>query len=48
MEGRYKDGIEKGIEKEKLEAARRMKSKNYPLEDIADITGLSTKEIEAL
>ena len=31
MEGRYKDGIEKGIEKEKLEAARRMKSKNYPL-----------------
>ena len=48
MEGRYKDGIEKGIEKEKLEAARRMKSKNYPLEDIADITGLSTEEIEAL
>lgn len=45
MEGRYKDGIEKGIEKEKLEAARRMKSKNYPLEDIADITGLSTEEI---
>ena len=48
MEGRYKDGIEKGIEKEKLEAARRMKSKNYSLEDIADITGLSTEEIEAL
>jgi len=48
MEGRYKDGIEKGIEKEKLEAARRMKSKNYPLEDIADITGLTAEEIEAL
>ena len=48
MEGRYKDGIEKGIEKEKLEAARRMKSKNYPLEDIAEITGLLAEEIGAL
>ena len=48
MEGRYKDGIEKGIEKEKLEAAFRMKAKNYPLEDIAEITGLTSEEIEAL
>lgn len=48
MEGRYKDGIEKGIEKEKLEAAFRMKVKNYPLEDIEEITGLTPEEIEAL
>ena len=48
MEGRYKDGIEKGIEKEKLEAAFRMKVKNYPLEDIEEITGLTPEEIKAL
>lgn len=48
MEGRYKDGIEKGTEKEKLEAAFRMKVKNYPLEDIEEITGLTPEEIEAL
>ena len=34
--------------KEKLENARRMKSKGYPLDDIVDITGLTIEEIEKL
>ena len=33
---------------EKKENARRMKAKGYPGEDIAEITGLSVAEIEAL
>ena len=35
-------------EKNKLENAKRMKDKGYPLEEIADITGLSIEEIEKL
>ena len=42
------EGIEKGIEKEKLRNAKAMKAKGYPVNDIADITGLSIKEIEKL
>ena len=42
------EGIEKGIEKEKLRNAKAMKAKGYPVNDIADITGLSIKEIENL
>ena len=41
-------GIERGREKNKLENAKRMKDKGYPLEEIADITGLSIEEIEKL
>ena len=32
-----------GIQKEKLETARRMKAKGYNVEDIAEITGLTTE-----
>lgn len=41
-------GREQGIEQASRENARRMLAKNYPIEDIAVITGLSVAEIEAL
>ena len=34
--------------KQAVESARRMKAKGYPVEDIAEITGLTAEEIEAL
>ena len=43
-----KKAAEKGRAEEKLENARRMKSKGYPLDDIVDITGLTIEEIEKL
>ena len=46
------EGLEKGLEKGREEAtfanARKMKSKGFSTEDIADITGLSPSEIEQL
>ena len=49
-------GMAKGIEQgknegemnERLKNARRMKTKGYPIDDIADITGLSAEEINSL
>jgi len=45
-------GLEKGKEvgklEEKIENARKMKAKGFPVEDIADITGLSISEIGSL
>ncbi len=43
-ERRYKAGLKEGIE----ETARRMKSKGYAVEDIAEITGMTAEEIEGL
>ncbi len=43
-----KKGLEEGIEIERLKNARGMKAKGYPLEDIAQITGLSVEEIQKL
>ena len=43
-----KKGHAEGRVEEKLENARRMKSKGYPLDDIVDITGLTIEEIEKL
>ena len=43
-----KKGRAEGRAEEKLENARRMKFKGYPLDDIADITGLTIEEIEKL
>ena len=56
MEGQYQDGMQKGIEKgmakgraeAQEENARRMKAKGFPVEDIAEITGLAVEEIEQL
>ena len=41
-------GMEKGVAKGHIEDARRMKAKNYSVDDIVEITGLSRKEIEEL
>jgi predicted transposase/invertase (TIGR01784 family) len=42
------EGIEKGVEKGKLDTAKKMLSKNYPLEEIAEVTGLSLEEIKKI
>ena len=42
------EGIAEGEIRKNLENARKMKSKGYPADDIADITGLTREEIENL
>ena len=50
------EGLEKGLAegkaegelKKNIENAKKMKDKGYPIDDIADITGLSIEEIEKL
>ena len=37
-----------GIEKNKLETARRMKGKSYPLAEICELTGLDKETVEEL
>ena len=46
-EGRA-EGREMGIKEERLEHARRMKARHYPIEDICEITGLKPEVIEKL
>ena len=41
-------GLEKGAAQEKREIAKSMKAKSIPNADIAEITGLSAEEVEAL
>ena len=41
-------GIKKGREETKLATAKKMLSKNYPIDEISDITGLSKEEIEEI
>ena len=43
-----KEGELKGKKKREMEIARNMKGKNYPIEDIIDMTGLSAEEIAKL
>lgn len=43
-----KKGHREGRDERSIEIARNMKSKNYPLEDIMSLTGLTTEEINAL
>ena len=43
-----KEGELKGKKKREMEIARNMKGKNYPIEDIIDMTGLSAEEIAEL
>ena len=40
-----KEGHKAGLKEGKLETARKMKTKGFSVEDIADITGLTTDEI---
>ena len=42
------EGMEKGRAEGRIDAARKMKAKGFTVEDIVDITGLSSQEIEAL
>jgi predicted transposase/invertase (TIGR01784 family) len=44
----WKDGREEGRGEEKLAIARKALSKNMPVEDIMDLTGLSVIEIQSL
>ena len=46
IEEAEKKGREKGIEKGKLEAARSMSEKGYPLDDIIEITGLTKEQLK--
>ena len=48
IEGGYNKGRAEGIEKANHENARKMKAKGYKADDIAEITGLSVSEIDAL
>ena len=43
-----KKGRAQGVAEEKLNMARKMKARNYPIEDIAEMTGLSEEEIVEL
>ncbi len=42
------EGLKEGEKNEKMKIARNMKGKNYPIEDIIDMTGLSAEEIAEL
>ncbi len=42
------EGLKEGKKKREIEIARNMKGKNYPIEDIIDMTGLSAEEIAEL
>ena len=46
--GGIKIGVEEGIEQGLLQAAKTMKEKAFPIEDICDITGLPADKIAAL
>ena len=46
-EGRA-EGLAEGRTEEKLATAKKMKAKGYPIDDIAEMTGLSPEEIEKL
>ena len=48
MEQGRAEGMEKGRAEGRIDAARKMKAKGFTVEDIVDITGLSSQEIEAL
>ena len=41
-------GIEKGEKKKSKKIALKLLARNYPLDDIADLTGLSIDEIKKL
>jgi predicted transposase/invertase (TIGR01784 family) len=43
-----KEGMEEGKKEKKTEIARMMKKKNYPMEEIVELTGLTLREIGEL
>ncbi len=44
----WKDGREEGRKDEQKKTARNMLTRNYPVADIAEITGLPVEDIQAL
>jgi predicted transposase/invertase (TIGR01784 family) len=42
------EGFEEGFEEGKIDVAKKMKTKGYPLEEIIDLTGLAKEVIEKL
>lgn len=44
----FRELVDEGIEEEKETIARRMKKRNYPIEEIMNLTKLTKKEIENL
>ncbi len=48
IEQGIKQGVEQGIKENALRVARMMKKKDYALEEILELTGLTTEEIENL
>ena len=46
IEEGIEQGVKQGIEQGKLEDAKKMLEKKYPIEDIIEITGLTRKQIE--
>lgn len=48
LEQGKKIGIEKGKKEKAMEMAKHMKQKGYPINDIAELTGLSEEEINSL
>ncbi len=43
-----KKGIKKGEKENQIKTAKKMLDKNYPIEEIIDLTGLTQEEIENL
>ena len=48
MEGQYQEGMKEGMEKGKVDIAKKMKQDGIPAETIAKYTSLSAEEIDAL
>ena len=48
LETAEEKGIQKGIQKEKLETAKRMKNKNISIDEIAEITGITKEQIQKI
>ena len=48
LEEGKQEGLIQGKQQEKMDMANRLKAKGYPLQDIADITGLSLSDIQSL
>lgn len=48
IEEGIRQGIKQGSKEKEIDIVRNMKEKNYPIEDIKEITGLSIEEIEKI
>ena len=48
LEAAREEGMEKGIEKERITIARNLKSADIPPETIAQATGLTMEQVKAL